>query len=530
MSFLRLMLLSSTVLATLIGYQSEVLAIGPTASKAVCSPGDRMEGGLQGQTTIEERFASDSYRSYNCNLELVGQHVGEGTGKGFAITGRCAYVSQWQAPPQLQQVVKDPGLMVIDVIDSANPVVTRRLKTPAMMHPDQLPLLHEGRKLLIAQNFDEFHMFGKTVDIYDISDCLNPVLKFSGIIPGYVLHDGSFNPDGTIVWATTGPVLRERFPEEGDTISALDVKDPANPKVIAKWRTDDPRLKRFHGLSVSNDGNTAYITIGEHSYSKVDGEVIPAPYQGIALLDISEVQAGKADPKITMIGEPFFWDDVVHTQYVVPFSVKGHKYLWDNRIDGVIATDAKVHTGFEYKRPYETPEAACAKGKPAWGYIGIINIDSPEIPSLESAIRLEVHDPKNCLATAIDPVFGHGYAPLNCDIDNPKDAKLMVCSFSEAGVRVFDIRDIKRPREIAYYKPPAVGAAPRAASPYQTFRDIESVSSVATKYHSADSSSNARFAKGGKEIWFSSYDNGFQVVRFSDELLEREKELFKDVD
>src|SRR5216110_1692559 len=41
--------------------------------KAICGPGDHTEGGLQGETTVQERFSGDSERAYNCNLELEGE-------------------------------------------------------------------------------------------------------------------------------------------------------------------------------------------------------------------------------------------------------------------------------------------------------------------------------------------------------------------------------------------------------------------------------------------------------------------------
>src|SRR5499427_5726226 len=47
--------------------------------KAICGPGDHTESGLQGETTMEERFSGDSERAYNCNLELVGEYVPRGT-------------------------------------------------------------------------------------------------------------------------------------------------------------------------------------------------------------------------------------------------------------------------------------------------------------------------------------------------------------------------------------------------------------------------------------------------------------------
>jgi hypothetical protein len=96
-----------------------------------------------------------------------------------------------------------------------------------------------------------------------------------------------------------------------------------------------------------------------------------------------------------------------------------------------------------------------------------------------------------------------------CTVDKPKNAKLAACSYFQAGVRVFDIRDPYRPREVAYYKPPAVGSASRPGSAHAQrepgYRDHDW------------SSSNIRFvkAKGEHYLWFTSHDNGFQVVRFT---------------
>ena len=61
--------------------------------KAHCGPGDHTEHGLQGQTTVNERFSGDSERAYNCNLQLVGQHAGQGaySQDGPAYAGNCAY-------------------------------------------------------------------------------------------------------------------------------------------------------------------------------------------------------------------------------------------------------------------------------------------------------------------------------------------------------------------------------------------------------------------------------------------------------
>lgn len=523
----QLLLVAYGAFAALSTMSAPALAFGPVATKAICGPADRPETGLQGQTTLAERFASGPAHAYNCNLELMGQYVGEGAGAGFAVIDKCAYVAQWQVPLPLVSVLKNPGVMVVDVSDPATPKAARYLRTPGMMQPAESLSLDVGRKLLIGQNLNKSGENGSTLDIYDVSDCLKPVLKFSGIIPGYIFHGGDFSPDGTILWGTTGPVLRSDEPELGDTISALDITDPANPRVIATYRARDPqKIQRFHGISVTDDGNTAYYTIGEHKYSRVNGRIVPSPNQGIGVLDVSEVQSRKSNPTIKPVGEPVFWDDIVHNQFLRPMTIKGHKYLWENRLDGVIASDAKRHTGVPFSRPTDSPEDACRTGKAAWGFVSIFDIEDAIRPKRVSAVKLEVHEPRNCLATAYDPVYSHGYSPLICDVDNYQDARMMVCAFTEGGVRVFDIRDVKHPREIGYYKPPAVGSAPRAASPYQTFRDVSKTTSKATRFHSADATAHPFFANGAREVWFSSFDGGFHAVRFSDAFVAKEKDLF----
>jgi LVIVD repeat len=534
----RFSVVGVVLLVTLLGMSSPAQAFGPIATRADCGPNDRQEGGLQGQTTLAERFAPGEFRAYNCNLELVGQTVGEGVSPGFAITDKCAYVAQWRVSPPLTSALENPGLMVIDVSDPNNPKVTKYLQTPGMLRPSESLIVNLKRKLLIGQNLDTSSAYGNSLDVYDISDCLNPVLKFSGIIPGYIFHGGDFNADGTLLWGATGPVTRQKDPDIGDTLTALDISDPSRPKVVAKWRTDDPEnLVRFHGVSVSDDGNTLYFTIGEHLYTRVNGKVVPSPNQGIGILDVSDVQARKSNPQITMIGKPYYWDDILHNQYVHPFEIDGHRYLWENRLDGVISNEAQIHTGDSgirvgksFRRPTESPEMACSAGKPAWGYVSIIDIENPATPKRVSALKLEVQDAKNCLATAYDPVYGHGYSPLNCNVDNYQDARMIVCSFAEGGVRVFDIRDVMHPKEIAYYKPAAVGDAPRPGSPYQTFRDISGSRSGALKFHSADGVSDTAFARDGKEIWITSFDGGFHVLRFSDRFMTKEKGLFARTD
>ena len=93
--------------------------------KAICGPGDHTESGLQGETTVEERFGGDSERAYNCNLELVGEEPqaefqGAYSQDGPAYSGDCAYYGTDRATT-LQ------GIKVIDASDPQHPRVSAHL-------------------------------------------------------------------------------------------------------------------------------------------------------------------------------------------------------------------------------------------------------------------------------------------------------------------------------------------------------------------------------------------------------------------
>jgi hypothetical protein len=70
---------------------------------------------------------------------------------------------------------------------------------------------------------------------------------------------------------------------------------------------------------------------------------------------------------------------------------------------------------------------------------------------------LETHDCANAEKVRAD-VMGlttFTYGSHYCSVDNRENATALACGYFNSGIRVFDIRNPERPKEIAYYNPPA---------------------------------------------------------------------------
>jgi hypothetical protein len=84
-------------------------------------------------------------------------------------------------------------------------------------------------------------------------------------------------------------------------------------------------------------------------------------------------------------------------------------------------------------------------------------------PKLINKIRLEVNDPNNCAQVEPDVAANKGFGFVNdvhhCSVDNRDNATTLACGYFLNGIRVYDIRDPQHIKEIAYFVPPAKGAA-----------------------------------------------------------------------
>jgi hypothetical protein len=497
--YLKSVLMALSMVALIVaGSQHVVAQQAVPIAKASCGPTDKTESGLQGQATLAERFSPP--QAYNCNLNLVAKFAGEGGSFHTAEFDHCAYYSTTPNPE-----LTHPGTVVIDASNSQHLEVSY-LTSPAMLKSNESLEVNTARKLLVGADF-----MGSTFEVYDLSGgCSHPVLKGSLDLHDFTPHGGNLTADGRTYYAANYPWDEIRHTNAG--VVAIDVSDPSKPRELARWKL--PGDWNPHAATVSSDGNRVYLVSGIWSQVR------------LTTLDTSELQARRPGAQFRTVSVlPL---DATGGQFATPITIKKHPYvfLW-----GV--------------RPPPSKASGCSQdniwGAP-YGVPWVVDIADEKNPKPISYWTLEVNDPANCPKIMLDPTIGIGYMNMHCSADNEQDAKMLACGYTEGGLRVFDIRDVNHPTEIAYYKPPAWRTRVRKGSFYGIFGGVftspgakaaaeaakkAGTLSLETNDHTTDITLFPRF-HNQDEIWFLSTDGGFHIVRFSDRIKAAEKDLFRD--
>jgi hypothetical protein len=420
--------------------------------RADCGPGSRPEPGMQGRVPRGSPEAG-----FTCNTRLLGS---QGKAGGYKVhrfvdrSGReCAYYDTTLLfPSNVQHLSNQPtGVAVLDMTDPSKPVQTDMLSTPAMQTPHESMVLNERRGLLAAVMGNPTFYPG-FIDIYDVNeDCRHPSLK-SSLPVGLLGHESGFAPDGNTFYATSLSTGH---------ITAVDVSNPSLP--VTLWNGE----YRSHGLTVSEDGNRAYV----------------AANTGLLILDVSEVQARKPNPQVKEVSR-LTWDELTIPQVAIPVTIGGRRFLVE--IDEFSGT--------------ETSTGPAENGSKV-GAARIIDIQNEQAPRVVSNIRLEVHQPENREQLRGDPGASsslQGYAGHYCAVPRRKEPGIVACSFIASGLRVFDIRDPYQPREIAYFVAPLTHSS-TAGEP------------------SNYAMSAPAFASERGEIWHSDGNTGFHAVRLTND-------------
>lgn len=425
---------------------------GPTP-RAECGPGSDPETDRQGRVTQADIDSGRASRGYTCNTESAGRYGASGGYKVERYVDRsgheCAYYDTTLLFPRDTVVAGQDrsGVYVLDMSDPTRPVRTETLATPAMLSPHEPLSLSRDRGLLIAVTANPGFYPG-VIDVYDVSqDCRHPVLVSSAPIAG-LGHEGAFAPDGRTYYSTSFDA-GGNLP--GGTLTAVDLSNPSLP--VSVFTGNYPA----HGLSVSDDGNRAYI----------------AARSGLIILDVSQIQGRRANPRVREVAR-LSWPTMSTPQITIPVTIGGHPFLVEM---DEFANGDRV------------------------GAARIIDIADETKPQVVSNIKLEVNMAGNRPSQAADPGATtplQGYAGHYCAVPTRHDPGVVACTFILSGLRLFDIRDPYSPKELAYFNAPVVGDTP--ARPGSTPGSNYAMSSPA-------------FVPERGEIWYSDGHRGFFNVR-----------------
>ncbi|MEA2247589.1 MAG: hypothetical protein QOH46_2118 [Solirubrobacteraceae bacterium] len=315
---------------------------------------------------------------------------------------------------------------VIDVTDARRPTVLKTIDVPG---PNTRcnNLDASGNLLVVANQTEKANQAPAGVQVFDISDRANPKQV------GYFDAHGQFSRGAHYVWLADGrymhvstgmPDFQPRRPGLDDQIYVIvDLKDPAHPTEVGRWWSPGTRASDAEPLPTPNRlDNGCRLHNVEVFPSRPDRAYLGYIDCGVVVLDISD----KAHPKVV------------------------------SRLDdsppepGFTHTVMPVHGGRTLVVTHEAVEDFCT--------------DFPKLVTF-----LDARNPAALRRISFAPLpanvadlceRGGRFGAHNVHENYPDELAfrsddLIIGSFFNGGVRIYDIRNPARPREVAYEVPPA---------------------------------------------------------------------------
>ncbi len=457
----------------------------------MCGKDDLREGKIQGDVPKADQDSGRAQKGYNCGLELLGHTQllksadGQSRAAGnanMAWAGNCAYVAGSAGAPVIPETKPspppNPGVAVISVTDDGTPTFLSTLRSPGALTTSETlnaVTTPQGRSILVIGQYGNDAAFSdpKPMDIYDVTDCTHPKLLTTYYWPENI-HNLTITQDGRYVFAT--------LPLEAVDISGL-WATPAKPvKYLGDIQKAMAGPPVATGPMADLDDNLPAAVRNLTSPEDASHEAWPSPddntlyvggqtptFEIFSIVDIKDWLQGKGKPRV-----------------ISQESGRGHSVRLAN-IGGtpyVLHSEESVFGGAYGCIPQE---GAPFVG-PAQPYL--TNIKNPAKPKTVVEFGLQINDPANCpeqlQAKENDSVHYH-------DVDNPNDTTFVMASMWNAGLRMFDVRNPKQPKEVAYFNP----------------GDVDPTSSVDLDH----AWGHTRYLPDKGQLWFGTADGGFWVVR-----------------
>jgi hypothetical protein len=424
-------------------------------SPALCGSGDQREPGIQGDVP------AGATGSFNCGVKLLGQIPRSGSVQGY---GTCAYVrTRGQDGPQPSSQAGRVGqggsqVFIIDVRDPSHPVEVGSVPVHSGSESMRV-VVTQDRAILVSGS-----------SVYDIKDCLHPVLKgeiqwppLSMVgIPSRVLpHDLRVNHAGTKVFASFGLFEADISNlQDSSTWKVTDHRCELSEQVPGPW-AEVHRQANAANLSLCADAlrpppmGAGYVVGASplqasllwptlsHS-PDLNGEDTRL-YIGDQAGGTSAIWAG--GPKVRIVDltqrTPKIIGEVDGPGHGLDwFRVNGRDYLAHSNEGGTTGIMNQREHGDTCK-PYPRPTAL------AWGFeVLVSDVTDPAKAHNVSMLHIAINDAEFCEARKAS---GHDPWVAYHLIDNAFAPHFAAVNFGSAGLRIFDIRDPANPSEVAYF-------------------------------------------------------------------------------
>ncbi len=384
-----------------------------------CGPGSHPEPGVDGRVPAGSAAAGSTATSRLSPIRAP-RAASRSSATSTPHGHDCAYYDTTLLFPlnALNPGAGSAGVEVLDMSNPAHPTQTDTLTTLPMLSPHESLNLNPARACsrpsTATPRPSPDSSPSTTSTPTAATRCSSrslPVARFG--------HESGFSSDGKTFYATS-------------TALAGDHRDRRHrPQAPARavWQGN----VYSHGMTLSDDGNRAYIA---------------DPKGNLLILDTSQIQARVANPHAREISR-LTWTSASIPQNAIPFTENGHPYLLE--FDEYNAGDAVADRQPRHRRRRTDHR----------------HLDETK-PFVVSNLRLQIDQPADhAAATAAgDPGTSNaaqGYAAHYCNIPTRVNPKVVACSFIASGLRVFDISNLVKPKEIGYYVAPP---QPRSENEY----------------------------------------------------------------